>query len=411
MQLSPRATVTVATTTADGEEITAGTLYCSGDDLTFRYSGSYLERNGATPLFPSLPLSSASYYFHGLGPFSDAAPDRWGRKVLARDLKRTRLTESEYLLGVNDLTRQGALRFLDDGVPLAGEEGVPVLANLPELLNTADAVEEGREIDDTELRRLYRATGSLGGARPKASVMDRNTLWLAKFPKPNGDEWDVIGWEAVTLEIAAMAGIDVPEHRTVGIADVNGNQRTVLLTERFDRLGGSAPDTMQRIPYMSAMTALEAVDGEGGDWLDLAEETRTLGADTVQLWKRAMFGAAIGNLDDHLRNHGFLRLAPGDGWQLAPAFDLNPEPWDDHAGDSHQLALFGDAEVTVGRLMGDDSLSLFGVTPVEAAQWLPILRSAVSQMMPRASLRHVDNQSRSVMESRLGHALSVLDEL
>ncbi|TPF89571.1 HipA N-terminal domain-containing protein, partial [Bifidobacterium sp. UTBIF-56] len=205
---------TVAVTLESGDETTAGTLYATGDDLSFRYDADYIHRQDSFDLFPSLPRSLAPFFFSGLGPFSDSAPDRWGRKILARSLKRIRVSESEYLFGVNDLTRQGAIRYCIEGRPVAGDEGVPVLANLPELLNTADAVEQNRDVSDVSLRRLYRATGSLGGARPKASVTDQGSLWLAKFPKPDGDEWDVIGWEAVTLEIACMANIDVPEHQT-----------------------------------------------------------------------------------------------------------------------------------------------------------------------------------------------------
>jgi serine/threonine-protein kinase HipA len=130
--------------------------------------------------------------------------------------------------------------------------------------------------------------------------------------------------EAVTLEIARLIGINVPEHRTITVKDANEQHRTVLLIKRFDRKSAPSIEEMERIPYMSAMTALDSTDGEGGDWLDLAEFTRRIGADTVELWRRAMFGAAIGNLDDHLRNHGYLRI--GRAWQLAPAFDMNPEP-------------------------------------------------------------------------------------
>lgn len=396
---------TVLTTLPNGEETAAGTLYATGDDLSFRYTSDYLTKSQSFDLFPSLPRSMAPFFFSGLGPFSDSAPDRWGRKVLARSLKRTRVRESEYLFGVNDLTRQGAIRFIVNGEPVAGNEGVPVLANLPDLLNTADAVEQNHDVNDIALRRLYRATGSLGGARPKASVMDQGALWMAKFPKPNGDDWDIIGWEAVTLEIAGMAGITVPKHRTITVKSANEHVRTILLTKRFDRTEGTSPDHMRRIPYMSAMTALEASDGDGGDWLDLAEFTRSVGASTRELWQRAMFGAAIGNLDDHLRNHGFL-FANG-AWHLAPAFDMNPEPIDGTA-DNHQLSLFGDTEITISRLLTKDSLALFGISLADANQWLSTFRSALMQALPRAAMRHIDQRSINLMASRFDKAISEL---
>lgn len=393
---------TVMVTLASGRETVAGTLYATGNDLSFRYDADYVANAGSFDLFPSLPRSMAPFFFNGLGPFSDSAPDRWGRKVYARSLKRMRVSESEYLLGVNDLTRQGAVRFIVDGRPVAGDEGVPVLANLPELLDTADAVEQNREVSDISLRRLYRATGSLGGARPKASVTDRNALWLAKFPKTRGDEWDIIGWEAVTLEIARMADINVPEHRTITVNDAEGRNRTALLTKRFDRKPAPSIEQMERIPYMSALTALEATDGDGGDWLDLAEFTRSAGGDATEFWRRAMFGAAIGNLDDHLRNHGFLRI--GNAWLPAPAFDMNPEPYDDGTTDTHQMTLFGDAEITINKLLTKDALALFGVTERYADQWLATLRTALSQAIPRAAMRCIDRSSINMMEKRFDEA-------
>lgn len=396
----------VLTTLDDGEEVVAGTLYATGDDLSFRYDATYMADVRSYDLSPGMPRSMAPFFFSGLGPFSDSAPDRWGRKVFARGLKRVRVSESEYLFGVNDETRQGAVRFVVDGEPVAGDEGVPVLANLPDLLDTADAVEQNRDVSDVSLRRLYRATGSLGGARPKASVIDRGALWLAKFPKPNGDDWDIIGWEAVTMEIACLAGIDVSEHRTLAVKDGDGRTRTVLLTKRFDRVTDVKRGRMRRIPYMSAMTALEARDGEGGDWLDLAEFTRVAGGDTVELWRRAMFGAAIGNLDDHLRNHGYLR--DGNAWRLAPAFDMNPEPYDAYLADSHQTALFGDPEVTVRELTASDALAVFGVGEAYAERWTATLRSALSQAVPRARMRRIDAASVELMAGRFDHAVEEL---
>jgi len=157
------------------------------------------------------------------------------------------------------------------------------------------------KLDTEELKRLFRATGSLGGARPKASILIDGELWLAKFPKPDGDDWNVIGWEALALETASKLGIKTAARRTLAIEDVDGRARTVLLLKRFDR------DGTTRIPFISAMSALDASDGQGGDWLDLAEFVRlNQPSELPELWRRATYGALIGNQDDHLRNHGFL---------------------------------------------------------------------------------------------------------
>lgn len=400
--------VEVRTSVGDGEQIVAGTLYLEENHITFQYSPAFVSNPKSFDLAPNLPRSNAPFFFASLGPFSDSAPDRWGRKVYARSLKKSHISESEYLLGVNDKTRQGATRYFLDGVAVADDSGVPVVANLPDLLNAADAVEQDRKIPDADLLRLYRATGSLGGARPKASVVEGSLLWLAKFPKPNGDDWDVMGWEAVTLELARMSGICVPDHKVITLHDSTHRRRTVLLSRRFDR-GKQHDGQTFRIPYISAMTALDSQDGDGGDWLDLVEFAREAGADTTELWRRAVFGASIGNLDDHLRNHGFLRRK--SGWVLSPAFDMNPEPFTSGVSDVHELALFGDHEVTISQLMGQESLTLFAVERRSAMSWLSKLRSCLAQAVGRARLRGVDNRSVEVMESRFTHSLGQIDDL
>ncbi len=396
-------------TTIKGTATAAGTLFAQNDKLTFRYNPEYLANPNAYDLAPSLPrTSTAPFFFNGLGPFSDSAPDRWGRRLLNRALKRTRVSEMEYLLGVNDLTRQGSLRYAIDGVAQADDSDVPVLTDLPGLLDTADAVGQDRDVPDVALRRLYRATGSLGGARPKASVYDSGRLWMAKFPKPNGDDWDVIGWEAVTLDLANLAGLCVPNHRALDIEDVEGCHRTVLLTERFDREPSSeGPERMRRIPYISAMTALGAKDGEGGDWLDLAEYAQRAGCDMRELWRRAAFGAAIGNCDDHLRNHGFLR--EGNRWSLSPAFDLNPEPFDAQAEDVHQLTMFGEPNVTVALMLQNDVLNLFSMPRDEAVRWCATLHSVLARAVPMARMKQLDSRSIEIMNSRFERAQQELD--
>lgn len=349
-----------------GGEMLAGYLYWSRSGSVFRYDQSWLHANGAYPLFPSMLLSLAPYPFRGIGPFTDSAPDRWGRMLLDRSAGGRTLSEIDYLAGVTDLTRQGAVRFFQDGHPLAGKNGVPMLEDLPGLMDTADEINAGRHVDERDVRRLFAASGSLGGARPKASVTDQGKLFMAKFPRAQGDEWEIIGWEAATLILAQKAGITVPAHRFLRAKNPRGQMRTILLTQRFDRQGGRVDGV--RIPYMSAITALGGSDGDIGEWMDLADFLRSQGseADLPELWKRAVFDTAIGDLDDHLRNHAFLRK---DGrWRLSPAFDLNPTPL--AKGNSFETALFGHTELTVADFVTDDALELFNIDLDKARQYL-----------------------------------------
>ena len=349
-----------------GEEALAGYLYWSRSGIVFRYDPSWLGARGAYPLFPSLPLGLAPYSFRGLGPFTDSAPDRWGRMLLDRSAPKGSLGEVDYLTGVSDLTRQGSIRLFQDGRALAGDDGVPLLEDLPGLMDTADEINAGRHVDERDVRRLFAASGSLGGARPKASVTDRGRLLMAKFPRAQGDEWDIIGWEAATLDVARSAGIMAPDHRSLSVKNPRGQERTVLLTLRFDRADGRVDGA--RVPYMSALTALDASDGDVGEWVDIVDFLRSQGSesDLPELWRRAVFGTAIGDLDDHLRNHAFLRRE--GRWRLSPAFDLNPTP--PSRGDSFETALFGRTDLTVADFVTDDALELFHVDPAQADAYL-----------------------------------------
>lgn len=322
----------------DGDDVLAGELWShrrrNRESETFSYATEYLEHPAAFELDPALPLVDGLQQTPAgreiFAAFGDCAPDRWGRKLIGRAERRHASEESrarrslgeiDYLLGVRDDMRQGALRFRDPDseVFLAAEdEGVPALLGLPRLLAAAERVDREEE-DDDDLRTLLKGGSSLGGARPKAHVIDENGRpAIAKFPKPSSDDWDVIRWEAVALQLAERAGIEVPVNRLV---EVSG--RGVLILDRFDRRGG------RRIPYVSAMTMLEATDGDAGSYLEIADVVEThspeASADLARLWRRIAFSILISNTDDHLRNHGFLRLSSA-GWSLSPAFDLNPEP-------------------------------------------------------------------------------------
>ena len=320
------------------EELPAGRLWShrrrGRESASFAYDAGYLAHPRAYALEPGLPLVAGQQQTAGeramFGAFADCAPDRWGRRLIQRDeAHRARrdataersFGEIDYLLGVRDDLRQGALRFVDPvtGTYLsAAESGIPHLLELGELLSAADRLERDAA-SESELALLLHGGSSLGGARPKAHVLDADgRIAIAKFPSPASDDWDVMRWEAVALRLARDAGIRVPDFRLHVIED-----RPVLVVDRFDRV------REQRIGYASAMTLLEATDGDRASYLDIAAiietESPQATADLHELWRRIAFSVLIRNTDDHLRNHGFLRTTTA-GWTLAPAFDLNPDP-------------------------------------------------------------------------------------
>jgi len=303
------------------------------ESMTFRYDDSYLEqRPTAYALEPGLPLDAGPHHSGRLqifGAFSDCAPDRWGRRLMERNerLRARRrggersIGELQFLLGVRDDLRQGALRFryVDDEAFLApDQEGVPPVIELGRLLRAAELLERD-EASETEVALLFRAGSSLGGARPKAHVLDQNgRVAIAKFPSPKNDNWDVIRWEAIALQLASQAGITVPGFT---LHEIDG--KWVLILDRFDR------DEDRRVGFVSAMTLVQGRERETGSYLDIAEAIEEHGArptdDLHELWRRMAFGLLISNTDDHLRNHGFLRESTS-GWRLSPVFDVNPDP-------------------------------------------------------------------------------------
>lgn len=268
--------------------------------------------------------------------FLDSCPDRWGRllmqrreAVLARQEQRIArsLQESDYLLGVSDETRMGALRFkTDPDGPFLSDNrrlATPPMTSLRELARAVNEIELNNHPEDPEYAKwlsvLIAPGSSLGGARPKASVADETgALWIAKFPS-GYDDRDNAAWEYLAYLLAREAGIAMSECRL----DQYQSPFRTFLTKRFDRVGG------QRIHFSSAMTQLKYHDGEvGASYLELAEFLTNQGSrtaeDLAQLWRRIIFNIAISNVDDHLRNHGFLH--DGQGWRLSPAYDLNPTP-------------------------------------------------------------------------------------
>jgi len=306
------------------------------ESATFEYDEAWLTHASRFSLEPALKLGPGPFHTPSekplFGTIGDSAPDRWGR-VLMRRAERRRaeragetprtLWEIDYLLRVDDEARQGALRFAErEGGPFLAQHAatrIPPLIELPRLLSAAERVATDADSDE-DLRLLLAPGSSLGGARPKASVRDRDGhLAVAKFPH-HGDEINTVRWEAVALTLAAKAGIPVPTWR---VEDVAG--KPVLLLRRFDRSGGV------RLPFLSAMSMLGANDNETRSYLEFVDALRQYGAapkeDMHALWRRIVFSILISNTDDHLRNHGFLYAGP-DGWRLAPAYDLNPVPTD-----------------------------------------------------------------------------------
>jgi serine/threonine-protein kinase HipA len=328
----------------DGRTVVAGTAHFvrrgRSMSTTFTYHSDYLTLSNSYALDPDLALVLGPLHTDGLPrAFADCAPGRWGRNLIQKRIRaqaaqdrRTppAVDDTDYLVGVSDLTRQGALRFRQPGDRdwLATDLTVPKLIELPALLRASDRLSD--DPDDLESIKvlLGAGTGTLGGARPKASIRDGERLLVAKFSKPT-DEWDVVAWEATALDIAERAGVKVPGRRLIHV-----DGRAVLLLDRFDRVA----DT--RIGYWSAMTLLGAADGQSGDYVEFAEALAEVGVDTTadlrQLWRRIALSVVIHNTDDHLRNHGLLRQ--GSGWCLSPAFDINPNP---NAGEPRSTTIGG----------------------------------------------------------------------
>lgn len=315
-----------------GSTARAGTAYLThgrrGVTTSFVYDAAYLADPRGVDLEPALPRRSGQQYVDGLpGSFGDSAPDRWGRMLLDKrqraaqrvaDRRLPSLTDADYLVGVSDLTRQGDLRFtVDGGAFLDPGHDVPKLVALPHLLAAADHADAGDDLGAVK-DLLDAGSGSLGGARPKASVRGGDDrLLIAKFPH-RSDDWDVMAWEATVLDLAEAAGVRTPSRQLLRVGG-----RSVLLLERFDREPGG-----RRIGYLSAMSLLGARDGDERDYLDIAEVLPEHGAqvnaDLAGLYRRVVLSVAVHSTDDHLRNHGLLRAR--GGWRLSPVFDVNPEP-------------------------------------------------------------------------------------
>ena len=378
------------------------------ESASFIYNDGYLADPDAYALDPSLPLVAGSLQTPVgralFGAFSDCEPDRWGRMLLARrEAARAKdagtaprsLSEADVLLGVRDDLRQGAVRFRlsEDGPYLAQDSGVPVLTDLPALLDIVERVESDTA-DYGDLNRLFRAGSSLGGARPKAHVMDSDgRIAIAKFPSASSDTWNVMAWEKVSLDLARRAGIAVPDSRLIRIGD-----RTVLIVDRFDRQG------TDRIGYASAMTMLEASDGDQRSYLEIAqvieERSPAVTDELRQLWRRICFTILISNTDDHLRNHGFLHER-AESWRLSPAFDINPNP----APGPKELSTavdFNDFHASIDTLM--EIAEYFRMDAREAADVLAQVACAVGHWRTTAISHGLPQAEIENMEPAFEHA-------
>ena len=323
--------------------------------FSFRYSENWLISRYSQILDPELQLYSGSQYTknekQNFGVFLDSSPDRWGRilmkrreAAMARSAKQPEkvLRESDYLLGVFDGHRMGALRFKEDpdGPFLNNNKTLasPPWTSIRELEQISLRLEDDNASEDPEylkwLNILINPGSSLGGTRPKASVLDdKQNLWIAKFPSKY-DSKDIGGWEMVTNELARNAGLNVAVSK---IQKFSAKHHT-FFTKRFDRT-----NTGERIHYASAMTMLGYVDGnnfkDGVSYLEfvdfLVRYGATIQSDLKELWQRIVFSIFVSNTDDHLRNHGFILTEKG--WILSPAFDINPN--EDGAGLSLNISL------------------------------------------------------------------------
>ncbi len=303
--------------------------------ISFSFDVSWLAVHPDFLLDPDLMVTSGRQYPPDgklcFGFLSDTAPDRWGRKLMARrevidakEEKRPRRTlmESDYILGVNDAGRIGAIRYYDPEKQIYLSDrstlATPPIEKLRELENASLNLEDHDDNEAKWVRNLVEPGSSLGGARPKANVVDeKGNLWIAKFPSKN-DQTDIGAWEMTAHELAVKCGLHVPDARLMKLSSYG----STFLSRRFDRRGE------ERVHFASAMTMLGQTDDSDDDvsYVDIAAVIEEICAhpeeDLHELWSRMVFSLLISNTDDHLRNHGF--LLSDVGWELSPAYDVNP---------------------------------------------------------------------------------------
>ena len=306
--------------------------------FSFKYHYDWLKTQKAILLDPDILWNEGNQFpiaKNIFGMFNDCMPDTWGRTlmkrreaIIAKEEKRNVniLRDIDFLLGVNDESRMGALRFKlnekEDFVNNNKLHPTPPWTSIRELQHGVSLLESDKENKEVRkwLQILLAPGSSLGGARPKANVKDeKGSLWIAKFPSKN-DTIDKAAWEYLAYKLAITAGIEMSESK---IEKVNGKHHT-FFTKRFDRIKN------KRIHFASAMTMTgnneDTLKNNTASYLDIAEFIQFNEANNKkelhQLWRRLVFNIAVSNTDDHLRNHGF--ILNETGWQLSPAFDINP---------------------------------------------------------------------------------------
>jgi serine/threonine-protein kinase HipA len=303
-----------------------------GTTVSFEYSPHWLRRAGTFAIDPtSLPLRPGMQHSAKLfGAIQDCGPDRWGRMLIERAVRKNLLNrklyrEIDYALALDDSSRIGALRFrVGPGEPfLAAATGViPPIVRLAALLRAADAIHSDTETAQ-DLRFLLGEGSPLGGARPKSAVtLEDGSLAIAKFPKPD-DTRDIGAGEILALQLARNSGVQTVDYKLVSVG-----HHSAAVISRFDRVSEN------RIPFISAASLLGLGPSEAGSYTMIADAIRRFGdnvtCDLRELWRRLIFSLLGSNYDDHLRNHGFLMRAPGR-WGLSPAYDINPVPEMDQA--------------------------------------------------------------------------------
>ncbi len=320
--------------------------------ISFSYTDDWLIKHPDFILDPDVfPMRGRQYIADNkscFGFLSDTAPDRWGRKLIARreriDAKKEHrsprtLFESDYIFGVNDFGRTGGLRFRDtdtgEYVSTRNILAAPPITELRRLEQASLNLEDSKDPDEEKwFKDLIEPGSSLGGARPKANVLDENgNIWIAKFPS-RSDDRNVGAWEMLLHDLQKKCGINVPDAQKLDISEAG----SIFLVKRFDRIG------TKRVHFSSAMTMLSETDNSNNQmgYLDIAGVIESIclnsESDLQELWARMVFNICTSNTDDHLRNHGF--LYKNDGWTLSPAYDVNPDP------ENERLSL----------LIGDDNI-------------------------------------------------------
>ncbi len=386
----------------------------------FTYAPEWIGAIGGFAVDPAMPMAPTTYFQKRMGkedsPFAgaiaDTEPDGWGRRIIVRDHAKRRsaaraagdavpepvIDAMDYLLAVDDVARIGALRLMDENGVLArtvghGHRNTPPLLELPTVIKSSRAVETNTETQE-DLAYLQGRGTSLGGLRPKCSVRDDDgTLAIGKFPSVN-DTFPVTKGEVLALQLAKQAGLDAAKARLVESGDV-----PVALITRFDRAGGG------RLPYCSAATMLQvrAGDPQEHSYTEMVDIIRRFGerpsADAAELWRRIAFTILITNVDDHLRNHGFLHVRDGL-WRLAPAFDLNPFPdrarvlktWisEDVGPDASIEALW-------------DAADYFGLSRAAAAEILRGVESAIAKWRAEGRTLGLANHELDQFENAFEH--------